>query len=117
MTTPDNWKLFKFAVAKQLVDGSGVREKFLYRADVVATADYDAVLVGSGDREDPLATASNNRFYMFKDFKTGKNATAAPAMTTIGDYSETAECGDRPRGGARWPRSRMTPSPAGTTRC
>lgn len=83
-----NWKLFKFAVAKQLADGSGQREKFLFRPDVVPTRAFDAVLLGSGDREDPLSTTTNNRFYMFKDFKTGKDASTSPAMTTISDYSK-----------------------------
>jgi type IV pilus assembly protein PilY1 len=46
------------------------------------------VLVGSGNREDPLSTTSNNRFYMFKDFKTGKDASANLASAFIGDYSK-----------------------------
>jgi type IV pilus assembly protein PilY1 len=84
-----NWNLFKFAVAKQIADGSsGQREKFLFRADVVPTTRFDAVLVGSGNREDPLSTTTNNRFYMFKDFKSGKDASAAPAMTAISDYTK-----------------------------
>jgi type IV pilus assembly protein PilY1 len=85
--SPANWKLFKFAVAKQIADGSGQREKFFYRPDVVPTKSFDAVLIGSGNREEPLATTTNNRFYMFKDFKTGKNAAASPALATITNYS------------------------------
>jgi type IV pilus assembly protein PilY1 len=81
-----NWNLFKFAVAKQLADGSGYREKFFYRPDVVPTSAFDAVLLGSGNREEPLATTTNNRFYMFKDLKTGKDASVSPALTTISNY-------------------------------
>ncbi len=96
-----NWKLFKFAVAKQLADGSGYREKFLYRPDVVPTTVFDAVLIGSGNREDPLSTSTNNRFYMFKDFKTGKDASAGTPMAAISDYgtmlnAATADADDAP---------------------
>lgn len=63
---PANWIVRKFAS----VPGSDATpRKFLFRPDVVYTPDYDAVLIGSGDREHPLqsATAVSNRFYMFKD--------------------------------------------------
>ena len=54
----------------------------------MTTTLFDAVLMGSGNREDPLSTATNNRFYMFKDFKTGKDASANPPMAAITDYGK-----------------------------
>lgn len=50
---------------------SGATRKFLFGADVVFGDAFDSLLIGSGDREHPLAThqAQNvvNRFYMVKD--------------------------------------------------
>ena len=43
------------------------RRKFLFPPDIVGQQGYDAVLIGSGDREHPFDTAITNRFYMFKD--------------------------------------------------
>src|SRR3989338_5139586 len=47
------------------------RRKFFYSADVVPTTSYDAVLVGSGDREHPLYTNAaadkQDRVFMLKD--------------------------------------------------
>jgi len=41
--------------------------KFLYPPDVVGQTGYDAVMVGSGDREHPFDNTVVNRFYLFKD--------------------------------------------------
>jgi type IV pilus assembly protein PilY1 len=49
--------------------------KFLFPPDVVySDSGYDAVLIGSGDREHPFDIDIVNRFYMFKD--TGTDTTA-----------------------------------------
>lgn len=54
--------------------------KFLFSPDVVYSSDldgaYDAVLLGSGDREHPFDMVVVNRFYMFKDRNIGNLATA-----------------------------------------
>jgi len=56
-----------------LVGGKLVgNRKFLFPPDVVySDKGYDAVLIGSGDREHPFDTDIVNRFYMFKDPGTG----------------------------------------------
>ena len=72
--TPTNWKLHKFATL-----GTGL--KFLYAPDLVKAGAKDVVLIGSGDREKPLATTSQDRFFGLYDTA---NAVAAPAtITTI----------------------------------
>ncbi len=61
---PDHWTVYKVAS----IGGTGVNNrKFLYPPDVVYGSGYDAVLIGSGDREHPGNIAVLNRFYMFKD--------------------------------------------------
>ena len=70
--------------------------KLMFPPDVVYTndgiGDFDAIVLGSGDREHPFDQVVQNRFYMFKDRFTG---TITPAMllvaattpVTIGDNS------------------------------
>jgi Tfp pilus tip-associated adhesin PilY1 len=68
---PVNWMVTRLASISSTsglpTDNSGLR-KFLFPPDVVYSPDgFDAVLLGSGDREHPFDTAVQNRFYMFKD--------------------------------------------------
>lgn len=89
--TPDTWKVSKLAAlgcdAGVCPSGTTPR-KFFYPPNVVpvgvtpASDSYDAVLIGSGDREHPLkntaaGSAYNvvNRFYMLKDTRIGKDAS------------------------------------------
>lgn len=67
---PADWQVHKLA-SDGLAAGQPER-KFLYPPDVVFKHEpggdrYDAVLLGTGDREDPFETSVTNRFYMFKD--------------------------------------------------
>ncbi|MBS1188297.1 MAG: hypothetical protein H6R10_89 [Rhodocyclaceae bacterium] len=61
-----NWTITKIAAVGNVASASG-RRKFLYPPDVVGAAGYDAVLIGSGDREHPFDMSVTNRFYMLKD--------------------------------------------------
>jgi Tfp pilus tip-associated adhesin PilY1 len=54
------------------------RRKFQNAPDVVGATGFDAILIGSGDREHPLDTGVLDRFYMFKD----KGTDAGPATGT-----------------------------------
>ncbi|MBI2994032.1 MAG: hypothetical protein HYY48_07645 [Gammaproteobacteria bacterium] len=80
-------------------DQSGLR-KFLFPPDVVYHEDgYDAVLIGSGDREHPFDDAVDNRMYMFKDSATGttpiRGTGTDPGETTIGEadlFNATSNC-------------------------
>jgi hypothetical protein len=72
---------------------TGMR-KFLFPPDVVGMTSptFDAVLVGSGDREHPFDTTIVNRFYMFKD-KGGDTGAVTGATTcdpTITEGTQTA---------------------------
>jgi type IV pilus assembly protein PilY1 len=57
-----NWELHVLASV-------GGNRKFLFSPDVIYYPSYDAVLIGSGDREHPFETSTTNRFYMLKDNK------------------------------------------------
>lgn len=74
---PANWTVGKLAA----IGGTGDDErKFLFPPDVVFGSGYDAVLLGSGDREHPFDTTVENRFYMFKDSH-ALNAVPSSAIT------------------------------------
>ncbi|MDO8755930.1 MAG: PilC/PilY family type IV pilus protein [Polaromonas sp.] len=73
-----DWGIYQLAA----LSGSGTR-KFFYPPDVVVTNNYTAVLVGSGDREKPLATTSTDAFFTLYDTLTGKGTpSSAPAAIT-----------------------------------
>jgi type IV pilus assembly protein PilY1 len=52
--------------------GEGSRRKFFFAPDVVLTKSYAVILVGSGDREKPLAEATQDYFYTVIDSQQGK---------------------------------------------
>ena len=72
---PANWAVNKLAALAAV----GNTRKFLHAPDAVPGEDgsgtYDAVLIGSGDREHPFDTTVTNRFYMLKDRPIFEGAT------------------------------------------
>ena len=92
--TPADWKVTKFAsVGGASTDTT--KRKIMFPPDVVATANFDAVLFGTGDREHPMygqqARSIVNRFYMIKDTKVGKDATGWTAVVdATSDTTNTA---------------------------
>lgn len=89
------WSVTKLASIADLTTASG-RRKFLFPPDVVYSTGYDAVLMGSGDREHPFDTTVVNRMYMFKD--TGQstvpiagNASTNPALSPAGTNATILE--------------------------
>lgn len=85
---PANWEVHKLAA---LGGAGGNARKFMYAPSVVygsagGSQPYDAVLIGSGDREHPFETTITNRFYMIKDPNLGKSVVdtvANPFVTTV----------------------------------
>ena len=77
------WKLHKLATL-------GAR-KFFYPPDVVLAATFHAVLIGSGDREKPLAATSSDRFYMIKDAKLGLDGTGQTPIVQGDLVANTAD--------------------------
>lgn len=92
---PTKWVVNKFASiatasASSTTQGSPAAvnyRKFEFQPDVVYTSDgngdFDAVLIGSGDREHPFDQVVSNRFYMFKD----RNTATLYALGNVGTNS------------------------------
>lgn len=94
---PSNWTVTQIASLRG-ADTASDKRKFLFRVDVVygdsagGAQPYDALMVGSGDREHPFDTTITNRFYMIKDPSLGKTVNAG--FTTITEanlYDATAD--------------------------
>lgn len=98
--TPDKWVLTHLAAlgcnTGSCAAGTTPR-KFFFAPDMVATPLYNAVLVGSGDREHPLLSHQSytdvNRFYMVKDSNVGNNGTdLSYTETELKDITPAGEC-------------------------
>lgn len=97
----DDWKLSLLAkLGRHGESGATNDRRFFHEPDLVQTksADgtpYDAVLIGSGDRENPLdkpddSTFIANRFYMLRDTKVGVGAAVdSYASGTVTDLADT----------------------------
>jgi hypothetical protein len=94
---PSNWHVTQLASLGSYTSSTD-RRKFLFAADVVYETGYDAVLIGSGDREAPFDTSVTNRFYMIKDYATGALSTDSsgnplfPTVTEATLYDATTDC-------------------------
>ena len=85
--TPDYWRVSQVASL-----GGSRSRKFFYPADVVPTTNYDAVMVGSGDREHPLYTNAaadkQNRLFMLKDLA-GNDGSGLTTITKNDLFEKT----------------------------
>jgi Tfp pilus tip-associated adhesin PilY1 len=100
---PANWKVTKLAAIGGTASNAS-RRKFQFAPDVVYRTGYDAVLLGSGDREHPFDTTVTNRFYMIKDYAKGALSTDSsgvalyPTATEASLYDATSNCIQDPTG-------------------
>ena len=72
-----DWGVYKLASL-----AGGATRKFFYPPDVVITPTFAALMLGSGDREKPLATSSADAFFTIKDTRIGKG-TPSTALNPI----------------------------------
>lgn len=97
--TPSGWTVDMLG---QVGGSSAVRRKFLGQPEVVFMTGYDAVIVGSGDREHPFdGMAPNtpsiaNRFYIFKDTSTGRSVTGTPTAIVESEMDNILDPNDSP---------------------
>ncbi|HEX5512762.1 MAG TPA: hypothetical protein VFY81_00030, partial [Gammaproteobacteria bacterium] len=92
-----NWSLTKLAsLGRHANTGKANDRRFFHAVDVVKSTDaagaFDAVIIGSGDRANPLDYDPNykvseikpeNWLYMIKDRAVHSSATGKPAITTL----------------------------------
>ena len=88
---PTNWVVTELA-SLDSTSSTGHR-KFLFQPDVVynndANGTFDAVLIGSGDREHPFNTTTTNRFYMIKDTHALSETAGFTTITASNLYDAT----------------------------
>jgi type IV pilus assembly protein PilY1 len=84
VSDPTAWTITRFAA----LSDDGATRKLHYAPDVVQTRSFTAILVGSGNREQPLLTTTRDRFYTLFDYKTTKGA---PGAGVIGNSSLVAQ--------------------------
>lgn len=93
---PADWTIFKVA---DLSAGTLTGRKFFFGPDVIVTRSFTALLLGSGDREKPLLSATQDHFFQLFDRRTDKGApvTASPivwsSLTAAGSTSSTSGTG------------------------
>jgi hypothetical protein len=77
-TDPEHWRAFQLlSIGRNCSVGGCVDRRFLSQADVVSSFDdidqdgtnspFDGVIIGTGDRENPLSLSSDDVFYFYKD--------------------------------------------------
>lgn len=98
-TDRSQWTMIPLlSVGRHSQGGTGSDRRFMHRPDVALSTDanghFEAVMVGSGDRENPLETTVQNEFYMFKD-RNGASGSCneAAAVCERGDLADlTSNC-------------------------
>ena len=86
-----DWEVTQIASIADHSVSSGMR-KFLYRPSVVYSSGFDAILIGTGDREHPFDTTVVNRMYMFKDPHTGTSVDSHSVILEGDLYDVTVNC-------------------------
>jgi type IV pilus assembly protein PilY1 len=83
-----HWRISNFAALE-----GGAGRKFFYAPDVVHTNAFTAVMLGSGNRERPLATSTSDRFYTLFDYGLAKGTipSAVIGNETLVPYSASFE--------------------------
>ncbi len=91
------WRITKIASLNTASTESHAGDRRFFNAvDVVRTRDssgtFDALLIGSGDRENPNATDNRDRLYMLRDRQTSPYTTTAPTSSACSSGSTDYRC-------------------------
>lgn len=87
---PEDWAITKLA---EFSDDAKTRKVF-FAPDLIATRDYTAIMFGTGDREKPLLTTSDDAFFVVKDRKVSKGAPASVSVLTQSNLTLQATCAE-----------------------
>ena len=95
---PANWTLYKVA---DLSGGTITGRKFFFAPDVVLTANFTELGVGSGDREKPLLSATQDHYFQIFDRNMTKGAPTAAGYTPItwSSLTQASATGSTPASG------------------
>jgi type IV pilus assembly protein PilY1 len=85
---PAGWTITKIAALNDAPNGLTGTRKVFFAADAVLTRNYTALLFGTGDREKPLLTATNDRFFLIKDVRVAKGAPGTVTPITEASLAE-----------------------------
>jgi type IV pilus assembly protein PilY1 len=85
--SPAAWT--KYTVA-DLSGGTSSGRKFFFGPDVIVTRAFTALMLGSGDREKPLLSTTQDHFFELFDRNLGKGAPVSPTATVFGDLSSAS---------------------------
>jgi type IV pilus assembly protein PilY1 len=93
------WKVTPLlSVGRHYNDALQDDRRFFYAPDFVRTKDsagrYDAIILGTGDRENPKDTAVKNWFYMYKDRYVQTNSIPDAFTTVVHSDSELGDVSD-----------------------
>jgi type IV pilus assembly protein PilY1 len=80
--SPSDLVITKIGAFNDGTGGLNGTRKVFFAPDVVLTRNYAAVLFGTGDREKPLTSTTNDRFYTIKDAKVTKGAPSTVTLMT-----------------------------------
>jgi len=95
---PANWTLYKVA---DLSGGTTTERKFFFAPDVVLTANFVELGVGSGDREKPLLSATQDHYFQIFDRNITKGAPTSVGYTPItwSSLTPASDSGSTPASG------------------
>ncbi len=88
-----DWGIFKLAAL-----AGGNTRKFFYAPDVVLSKNFAAIMLGSGDREKPLATTSADAFFTLYDNRTVKGTPATFTPITAAGLGAAGSADDLTNG-------------------
>jgi type IV pilus assembly protein PilY1 len=85
---PTDWVITKIAALNDGTGGTNGSRKVFFAPDVILTRNYSVLLLGTGDREKPLTTATNDRFFVIKDSKVDKGEPTSVTLITEATLAE-----------------------------
>jgi type IV pilus assembly protein PilY1 len=85
---PTDWVITKIAALNDGTDGTYGTRKVFFAPDVILTRNYAVLLLGTGDREKPLSTTSNDRFFIIKDTRVEKGEPPSVTLLTEASLAE-----------------------------
>jgi type IV pilus assembly protein PilY1 len=94
--TPADWTLFHLA---DLSGGTLTGRKFFFPPSVVLTKNFAALNFGSGDREKPLMSATQDHFFSIFDRQVGKGVPADATLLTWSDLASVTDTATTKGGG------------------